>query len=63
MDLFSKNENISFLYQSLDTFVYIMKENNTIGDFFDNLFYLEGQETDGRIRLFLLRQPIFSSLV
>ena len=50
--LFSKNENISFLYQALDTFVYIMKENNTIGDFFDNLFYLEGQETDGRIRLF-----------
>lgn len=52
MDLFSKRENIIFLYQSLDTFVSIMNKNNTVGSFFDNLFYLEGQQTDGRIRLF-----------
>ena len=52
MDLFSKKENISFLYQSLDTFVYIMEKNNTVDDFFNNLFYLDGQQTDGRIRLF-----------
>lgn len=52
MDLFSKYENISFLYQSLDMFVNITKNNNTIDNFFDKLFYLEGQQTDGRVRLF-----------
>ena len=52
MDLFSKNENISFLYQSLDTFVNILKKNKTVDEFFNNLFYLDGQQTDGRIRLF-----------
>ena len=52
MDLYSIKENISFLYQSLDTFVNIMKINNSVGDFFNTLFYLEGQQTDGRIRLF-----------
>lgn len=52
MDLFSINENISFLYQSLDTFVNIMKKNNSVGGFFNNLFYLVGQQTDGRVRLF-----------
>ena len=52
MDLFSKNENISFLYQSLDTFVNILRKNKTVDEFFNNLFYLDGQQTDGRIRLF-----------
>ena len=52
MDLFSKKDNINFLYQSLDTFVNITKNNNTSGNFFNKLFYLEGQQTDGRIRLF-----------
>ena len=29
-----------------------MKKNNSVGGFFNNLFYLVGQQTDGRIRLF-----------
>ena len=52
MNLFSNKDNINFMYQSLDLFVNIMKKNNSIGDFFNRLFYLEGQQTDGRVRLF-----------
>ena len=52
MELFSNKDNISFLYQSLDLFVNIIKENNTIAEYFNKLFYLEGQQTDGRVRLF-----------
>lgn len=52
MDLFSNKDNVSFLYQSLDLFVNIMKKNHSIDDFFNKLFYLEGQQTDGRVRLF-----------
>jgi len=52
MELFSNKENICFLYQSLDLFVNIINKNNTIEEFFNKLFYLEGQQTDGRVRLF-----------
>ena len=52
IELFSNKKNISFLYQSLDLFVNIKKKNNTIEEYFDKLFYKEGQQTDGRVRLF-----------
>ena len=51
--LFKEITNIEFFFRSLDLFVQIEKNNeNKIQGFFDELFYLEGQKTDGSIRLF-----------
>jgi len=51
--LFKDMKNIEFLFKSLDLFVQIDKNNeDKIQGFFNQLFYLEGQKTDGSIRLF-----------
>ena len=51
--LFKDVTNIEFLFRALDLFVQIDNHNDdkTHG-FFNKLFYLEGQKTDGSIRLF-----------
>ncbi len=51
--LFKDITNIEFLFKALDLFVQIDKNNDDkIKGFFNQLFYLKGQNTDGSIRLF-----------
>ena len=52
-DLFKKENNIEFLYQSLDLFSNIQNNNaDGINTFFTDLLYSEGNFEDGKIRLF-----------
>jgi hypothetical protein len=52
--IFCDENNIAFLYQSLDLFVNIASSNKGgIFEFFENLFYIGSPKTDGRVRLFV----------
>ena len=52
-ELFKVEGNIEFLFGALDMFVNIQRSNNGgVAGFFDELFYLDGQKTDGSVRLF-----------
>ena len=51
--LFKSVDNMEFLFGALDLFVNIQRSNtNGVAGFFDDLFYLDGQKTDGSVRLF-----------
>lgn len=52
-EVFSKIENLEFLFQTLDLFANIAANNQgNITKFFEALFYCEGEPTDGKVRLF-----------
>lgn len=64
-ELFSYIENIEFLYQALDLFVNIENNNiDKVAGFFNDLFYIGGQQTDGKVRLFSSeRTNLFESCI
>lgn len=52
-EVFSKTENLEFLFQTLDLFANIAANNQgNITKFFEALFYCEGEPTDSKVRLF-----------
>lgn len=52
-ELFKVPGNIEFLFGALDLFVNISRSNSGgVAGFFGELFYLDGQKTDGSVRLF-----------
>lgn len=52
-EAFSKTEHLEYLFQVLDLFANIAAHNHgNITNFFEDLFYLSGEQTDHKVRLF-----------
>lgn len=50
--LFKEVKNVEFLFGTLDLFVQISQNNKDVKAFFKSLFYLQGEKTDGSVKLF-----------
>lgn len=52
--LFKEIKNVEFLFGALDLFTQLGQNNEgKVANFFKSLFYIEGQKTDGSVKLFL----------